>query len=133
MRSLMSFSDDCKETGVDVIDADYDSFYDTVDVCSWDKHSKEGRLSRRIIQILEYRGVDVDFFRKCADDGTKWLCRLHEDSNSLLEYISKRHMEMTKRHSNNNSDIFHDNILFRMASAKMDINEPIYAQKILQL
>uniref|UniRef100_A0A7S4VSM7 RNA-dependent RNA polymerase n=1 Tax=Ditylum brightwellii TaxID=49249 RepID=A0A7S4VSM7_9STRA len=133
MRSLMSFSDDCKETGVDVVDADYDSFYDTVDVCSWDKHSKEGRLSRRIIQILEYRGVDVDFFRKCADDGTKWLCRLHEDSNSLLEYISKRHMEMTKRHSNNNSDIFHDNILFRMASAKMDINEPIYAQKILQL
>mmetsp|Transcript_9301 Transcript_9301/g.13817 ORF Transcript_9301/g.13817 Transcript_9301/m.13817 type:complete len:977 (+) Transcript_9301:369-3299(+) len=133
MKSFVSFSEDCKKRGIHCVQSDFDDLYDTVDVCSWDKQPKEGRLSLRTIQILEYRGVDIGFLKKCADDGTRWLSKLYEDPNALLEHVSKRHSAMVSRDIESTVDTFDDDLLFRMASVKMDKSEPVFAQKILKL
>lgn len=106
-------------------DADWDAVYDTVEVCSWDKGGEKGHLNARLIQILEYRGVSTDFFIACAEKGMDWLTKI-ADPGVFFEHVKRRHdFIMAKEES---SDLDND-LLFRMASASLDPNEPAFARR----
>lgn len=85
--------------------------------------------SVRLVQILERRGVSLDYFLRCADQGLCWLDEL--DSN-LPSSQAHFYDEIRRRHSNivamnEKEERANDDILFHMASAKLDPSEPYYA------
>lgn len=85
--------------------------------------------SVRLVQILERRGVSLDFFLRCADEGLDWLDEL---DSTMPSSQAKFYGEIRKRHSNivftNEKDAqTNDDILFHMASAKLDPSEPYCA------
>jgi hypothetical protein len=87
--------------------------------------------SVRLVQILERRGVRLDFFLRCADEGLGWLDEL--DSNKPSSQ-ARFYDEIRKRHSNivamNEKEVqSNDDILFHMASANLDPSEPYYASQ----
>ena len=94
-------------------------------------HLLTNAQSVRLIQILERRGVSLDFFIGCVDEGLGWLDEL---DSSLPSSQAKFYEEIRKRHSNiiamnaKNAEI-NDDILFHMASANLDPSEPYYATK----
>jgi hypothetical protein len=86
--------------------------------------------SVRLVQILERRGVRLDFFLSCADEGLDWLDEL---DSAMPSSQSKFYGEIRKRHSNivemnEKEGQTNDDILFHMASAKVDPSEPYCAE-----
>ena len=53
----------CNEYQISPDTLKYDDHYDTVEICSWDKGPEIGKLNIRAVQILEHRGVSIDFFK----------------------------------------------------------------------
>ena len=142
MKSLVFTSNDT--------DMNEDSMYDTVEVNSWDEKAEKGFLvsvscqqshwirganlltntqSVRLVQILERRGVSLEFFKRCADKGLGWLdeldCTKPSSQASFYDEIRNRHSNIVAM---NEKDVQANyDILFHMASAKLDPSEPYYA------
>ena len=108
-----------------------DLVYDTFEVCSWDQSGKESRfLFVQLIQILEHRGVSIDHFIKCAEEGTMWVPKMINDilkgDNESL--IAKR---PDKLGADDERKSF--GLLYRIAYAKIGIDEPIMRKLLINL
>ena len=104
----------------------------SVDVNSWDKVQEIGKLSLRLIQVLEHRGVSIEYLKKRVDDGTEWLSKLNQGgSKALLEHVHlKCNSESRVNSRDEDTDMFDDDLLFRMASVSVPRDEPAFARLI---
>ena len=87
------------------------------------------------MQILERRGVKLDFFLAAADDGLVWLSDLDSsipgNQANFFDEVRKRHSNMVAMNENaTDADTCRsDDLLFQMAIAKLDPSEPYYAEQ----
>ena len=81
-----------------------------------------------LVQILERRGVSLDFFQRCADKGLRWLdeldCTIPSSEANFYHKIRKRHLNVIRNEKDAQA---YDATLYRMACAKLDPREPYYA------
>ena len=89
--------------------------------------------SIRLVQILERRGVKLDFFLAAADDGLVWLSDLDSsipgNQANFFDEIRKRHSNMVAMKDKDTDVCRSDDLLFHMAAAKLDPSEPYYAEQ----
>ena len=83
------------------------------------------------MQILEGRGVKLDFFLAAADEGLAWLCDLDSsipgNQANFFDEVRKRHSHMVAMDETDTDRS--DDLLFHMAAAKLDPSEPYYAEQ----
>ena len=133
MRSMCAekMNQICSECQTSPEQLKYDEFYDTVEICSWDKGPEIGKLNIRALQILEYRGVTLDFFKKKVDEGLEWIDQLKEGGSESLLLNFKTHA-IEARIQKAAGDMFDDDLVFRMAEVRVPRNEPVFAKLIDQ-
>jgi hypothetical protein len=114
----------------------YDSLYDTIEICSWDKKPNPSTLNTRLIQMLEELGAPEAIFVRCADDSTKWLSNLRDNPTALVEYLRDRYARMTNPEeplendsSSGGIERSDSNMVFQMSVAKVNPNEPVFADR----
>jgi hypothetical protein len=116
----------------------YDSLYDTIEICSWDKKPNPSTLNTRLIQMLEElcapEAIEA-MFLKCADASTKWLDELAENPDTLIKFLKDHHARMAYQEEplENDSaggiertDSF---LVFLMSLAKVNPNEPVFVDR----
>ena len=110
---------------------DGDLFYDTVDICSWDEDGEESKtLNVRLIQILEHRGVDINFFTNCANSGTAWISKMKKElekgkNRTLMDMRPEKIADETERGSYD--------LLFKLGYASVRIKEPVMRKLVCNL
>ena len=129
-----NFQQLCDDMGATQKDSDFDDMYERVDICEWDclprEDDQDGHLHVRFVQILEHRGVPIEYFKKCADEGTRKFENLMNSADELRKYVQWRHTKTLNNERITTGDIFEDNMLHRMLNVNINRNEPFFAHKI---
>lgn len=108
-----------------------DEFYDTVDICSWDENDQESEgMNVQLIQILEHRGVSIDFFKECADNGTLWISKMKTEMENGNNFDLAKKMP-SKFVGEDNSGSF--DVLKKMAYAGVGLEEPVMRKLVCDL
>ena len=116
----------------------YDSLYDTIEVSTWDKKPSPSTLNIKLVQMLEELGAPEAIeamLLKCADDSTKWLADLAENSDALVKYLKDRQAtmadkeELLENDSSGGIERTDSFVVFMMLLSKVDPNEPSFADR----
>jgi hypothetical protein len=116
----------------------YDSLYDTIEISTWDKKPHPSTLNVRLVQMLEERGTPEAIeamLLKCADDSTRWLADLAENSDALVKYLKDRQARMadqeepTENDSSGGIERTDSFVIFLMLLSKVNPNEPSFADR----
>lgn len=73
---------------------------------------------------MEHRGVSIDYFKKCVDEGLEFIVKLKEGGSKCL--LQNREWRMDKE----GEDMFNDDLIYRMASIGVPRNEPVFASLV---
>ena len=105
-------------------DSSFNMFYHTVEIKTWDTPPPPANLSRDAVQILEDRGVPKEYFLSLARKEIEELEALRSDPIRLLRRYKAR-TSLKDSHS-----VFDDDMLLRMLTASVPLDEPVMQKKI---
>jgi len=105
-------------------DSSFNMFYHTVEIKTWDTPPPPANLSRDAVQILEDRGVPKKYFLSLARKEIEELEALRSDPIRLLRRYKAR-TSLKDSHS-----VFDDDMLLRMLTASVPLDEPVMQKKI---
>lgn len=123
MKSLISHQE---SIGTITSFANYDESYDGVDIIGWDSRPKAATLSIRIVQILESRGVPIQYFKSIASTSVGWLDEIMKGRYGKLIKFVKAHADR-KGLIRQGDDIFDDYLLWTMVKAGVPRIEPVFS------